>query len=157
MFVLYNLGFSGKADTMGDWRIAKSNNVARTFANRVDRLDWYVERFRHVTIDNRPALKVLDVYDSQDTVFYCDPPYIPETRKSGGYRCEMDTADHEDLIKKLLTVKGRVVLSGYDSPRYRPLVNAGWKTRRFATRCIAMNNKVTADRNRKECLWISPD
>ncbi|MEN6520331.1 MAG: DNA adenine methylase [Armatimonadota bacterium] len=59
------------------------------------------------------------------TLFYLDPPYIPETRKSGKYRHEMTAEDHQELVEILLSIQGKVVLSGYNHPIYKPLEDDG--------------------------------
>lgn len=158
-FVSHNCGYAGMAARIGNWLRSKTTGQARAFRNRVERLDDWVERFRGVTIDNRPALKVLECYDSQNTVFYCDPPYVPDTRLSGTYRHEMDREAHEALVEKLLSLKGRVILSGYDSPLYRPLRRAKWTVQRFEVRCtaVAVKHRKNADTQRTEVVWISPE
>jgi len=43
-------------------------------------------------IENRPAEAVIRLYDSKETLFYCDPPYIHTTRgDSKAYSNEMTT------------------------------------------------------------------
>ena len=78
------------------------------------------QRIKQVVIENRPALDVIEAYDKPDTLFYVDPPYLWETRKSnskyGGYKFEMDTEAHKQLLERLKRVKGNVVLSGYPHP-----------------------------------------
>jgi DNA adenine methylase len=114
-------------------------------------LQGFVERLKNVTIENRPAQDVINRYDSETTLHYIDPPYLPETRTPGGqgsYRYEMTVDDHVALSAILNRVQGYVVLSGYDSPLYRDLYK-GWQFEQKATR---------GERNatRVECLWISP-
>jgi DNA adenine methylase len=158
-FVTHNCGFGGKAERLSDWGTSKMESRVSVFVNRVARLEQWSERFRNVAIDNRPALKVLDSYDGPQTVFYCDPPYAPSTRKSGKYRCEMTTAEHCELVEQLLTLQGRVVLSGYDTPLYRPLTKAGWKIHRFQKVCtsIPAKSRTPENQHRTEVVWISPE
>lgn len=117
-----------------------------------------VERLRRVVIENRPAAELLDYYDSPEVLFYCDPPYLHGTRSSlngksangsTGYRYEMSDADHVALVSQLQTMRGMVVLSGYDNDVYRPLLLNGWV--RHETRAIAEQGK-----ERVECVWVNP-
>lgn len=86
-----------------------------------------VERLRTAQIDNLDILELLDKYDSTDTLFYLDPPYVDFTRKSlNQYEHEMTIEQHQAMVKRLLTIKGKVVLSGYDNEVYKDLLDAGW-------------------------------
>lgn len=57
--------------------------------------------------------------DSQDTLFYCDPPYVksPRTAKCV-YRHEMTEDDHRALLDLLAKVEGKFMLSRYRCPLY---------------------------------------
>ncbi|MCX7602121.1 MAG: DNA adenine methylase [Meiothermus sp.] len=108
-----------------------------------------VERLRGVVIENRDALEVIAQYDGPQTLHYCDPPYLPETRDPGtDYRHEMTREDHVRLAEALHAVEGYVVLSGYHSALYDELY-AGWPRVERAT-------LADGARPRVEVLWISP-
>jgi DNA adenine methylase len=78
-----------------------------------------IGRLQGVVIENRPAMAVMRAADSPLTLHYVDPPYSPETRDAGGdYRHEMSAGDHLELATFLKTLKGMVMLSGYNSPAY---------------------------------------
>ena len=71
-------------------------------------------RLIRVQIDNRPAIDVIKAYDSEDTLFYCDPPYPHETRgDSKAYSFEMTNEEHQELAKVLHKIKGKAAVSGY--------------------------------------------
>lgn len=90
-------------------------------------------RLAGVTLENKPAIKVIEQQDSPTTLHYVDPPYVHDTRAlltmhgHHGYSHEMTDDDHRELSTVLLGVKGAVVLSGYHSPLYDELY-AGWET-----------------------------
>ena len=92
----------------------------------------------------------------EEALWYCDPPYVPETRVRGGYRHEMTEDDHRELVEILRGAKGAVLLSGYAHPVYGPLEADGWERREFETRifCSGKNAKKT---RRTECVWINPE
>lgn len=66
-------------------------------------------------------------YDAADTLLYVDPPYLAELRGDARYDHELTIADHEELVDRLLTLKGRAVVSGYPHLVYLPLEAAGWE------------------------------
>jgi DNA adenine methylase len=66
-----------------------------------------------------------------DEVIYCDPPYLPSTRRrSRIYRCEYSELDHIRLLETLRRINCRVVVSGYPSDLYDESLR-GWNTRSF--------------------------
>lgn len=116
-------------------------------------LERISERLKSVIIEHRPATELLDRYDHPDTLFYIDPPYLWETRyknsKYQGYAHEMDNEAHHALLDKIVQLKGKVVMSGYESDLYNQRLSH-WRKLTKAT--TAMNGKP-----RTEVLWIKPD
>lgn len=111
------------------------------------------ERLRGVIVENLPALKTIELYDSPGTVIYCDPPYLKASRRPSSraaYLHEMSDADHVELAQALHRARGMVLLSGYASPLYDELY-CGW--RRFER---AANSDGSGARQRTECLWLNP-
>jgi DNA adenine methylase len=126
---------------------------AQDFSNYPQHIRSFVSRLRSVVIECLPAVKVIERYDSDQTLHYVDPPYVSSTRTASaqpgrGYRFEMTDSDHKSLAARLHSITGMVVLSGYDSPLYRRLY-PDWPVFR---------RKVMADKAvpREECLWLSP-
>jgi DNA adenine methylase len=102
---------------------------------------------RGAVIENRDALKTADCYDTPETLFYADPPYPLPARDAGiGYRFEMSDEDHARLAEKLNSVKGTVIVSGYDCPLYNVLYK-GWDR----AVCKEYSNEQT---ERTEVLWM---
>ncbi len=133
----------------------------------IDRLPEIHERLKRVQIECLPALEIIDKYDTPETLFYLDPPYVLGTRVGGkAYKHEMTDADHEALVEKLLEIQGSACLSGYENPIYRPLLKSGWKIERREVACMAVGRTramkligqgaVKAKHLRVECLYTSP-
>lgn len=125
----------------------------RKFHAGIERLPAIQERMRKVQVENLCWRDLLPRYDRENTLFYLDPPYVPNTRINGNYEKEMTTDDHRDLTKRLLELQGMCILSGYRSEVYSPLENAGWKVVEIET--VASTSKTRMART--ECLWISPN
>lgn len=85
------------------------------------------ERLKNAQIENVEALKLIERYNHKDTLIYCDPPYLPELRKKNLYSNEMTKDDHIALLQKLLNIKSKVIISGYDSVLYNDMLK-GWYT-----------------------------
>jgi len=132
----------------------------------IDRLPQIHQRLMQVQIEHGDFRRIFSTYDTLDTLFYCDPPYISSTRRSGGYACEMGDNDHRDLVSILLHIAGKAVLSGYDHPIYEPLTENGWRRLEFKTAChaaVCSRNSglrgpgaALARQPRTEVVWISP-
>lgn len=136
----------------GGWRFMAELKRATIPAHdwaKVDYLYAIAERFSRVQIDSDDAVKVIERFDSPTTLFYVDPPYMHDTRTiTAGYRHEIDTAKHEELLAALVGVSGSVVLSGYDSDLYNDTLT-GWER---IERQIQTN--ATDARKATEVLWI---
>lgn len=144
-FVRQNQGFSGKCTCDGDWGrvFTEKRGMADTACNWRGRIkllsDWH-NRLSRVQLDSRDALDVIRYWDSPDTVFYLDPPYIHDTRAKGKlkeYKHECDDDHHRALVDTLLNIQGQAMLSGYAHPIYESLESAGWRRLDFETACHA--------------------
>lgn len=119
--------------------------------------DWYrlpewiieiAERLRKVQIDSRPAVDVISQYDSPDVFHYIDPPYLWSTRGNRKqYNHEMTDSDHEELLKKILRCKAKIMISGYESDMYEEYLQ-GWRKECFAS-------YADGGRPRKEVVWMN--
>lgn len=116
-----------------------------------------VERLKKVQIENLDFIECIKKYDSKDTLFYLDPPYIHETRKSKDvYIHEMNTDRHRELVQLLLDIKGKVILSGYDHEVYDNLINNGWD--KIVLGDYDKRSQNVKDESRvkgKETVWIN--
>jgi len=80
----------------------------------VEALPEIVQRLLRVQIENDDAINVIKRYDSEETLFYCDPPYPHESRGDNcAYGYEMTDEEHKELARVLHNLKGKVALSGY--------------------------------------------
>ena len=89
-------------------------------------------------------------YDTPETVFYLDPPYVHSARgDTSAYENEMSDDDHEELAEVLSSIRGRAVLSGYRTSLYDRLFK-DWK------RIDAPERTAHSVRQpRQESLWIN--
>lgn len=136
--------------------VTGTTNVAGEWAGFPEALRAIAERFRGVTIEQRPALDLIDEFDAPGVMIYLDPPYLPETRankakKGEGYHTyqhEMTLEDHRRLLERVKRAVAMIVISGYPSPLYDDVLR-GWRRRQVDAR--AYRNAA-----RTEVLWINP-
>jgi len=124
-------------------------------------------RLQRVQIECRDWEFILDTYDTEDTLFYLDPPYVLSTRQRDLlYIVEMTDEEHKKLIDRVILLKGKVAISGYDNEIYRQLDDAKWQRLEWKTAChLAGRTRTSKLRgegsalkhvSRTEVLWIKP-
>lgn len=131
-------------------RIGRGSSLTAEWS-RLDGLLAAAHALKGAQIENKNALDLIRECDSSDTLFYVDPPYLPETRSGNGkhrYAHEMDAVQHRELADVLHSVRGMVLISGYRSALYDELFS-DWR-RLEKTTTTNGNNSAT------ECLWLSP-
>lgn len=169
-FVSQNQGYSGLASCDGNWSrtFVSGRGMAVTAAKwraRQKLLVYWNDRLTRVQIDCRDALEVIRYWDSPETLFYIDPPYVPSTRVNRKvYKYDLSDDHHERLVDVLLNIQGQAALSGYDNPIYSRLESAGWEKHEKLTCCFAAaRNRGTKLRGegsvkthapRVEVLWV---
>ncbi|MEO0157041.1 MAG: DNA adenine methylase, partial [candidate division WOR-3 bacterium] len=173
-FIVQNQGFAGNTNKVrfGDWGrvFCSTRNIAETtnrWIMRLSMLDAFHWRLMMAQIDNIDAIECIKYWDTQNTVFYIDPPYHQDTRKrKNAYKFEASEEHLKALVEVLLNVKGSVTLSGYNHEIYLPLEYAGWKRIDFRTvshaagkvRKSNLRGEDSAIENvpRIESVWINP-
>lgn len=132
---------------------ARGTNTVVDDWNNTGYLSKVVARFKKLTIENDDALKVIERYDTPETLFYCDPPYVQSAREQRwaltAYAYEMTDSDHSRLADTLNGIKGMAIVSGYPSALYAEIY-ASWQ---MFTVESAANNQSAA---KVEALWLSP-
>lgn len=151
---------TGLAQTASIGRWANCKNTSRQgmsgvisrWLGGIEALPEIAERLLRVQIENRPAIDVVKLYDSEETLFYCDPPYVHVTRgDSKAYEYEMTDDEHKELADTLNTVKGKVALSNYDCELMHQLYPAP-KWRKFE----APERTIHSTKGkRSEVLWTN--
>lgn len=147
--------FGSSAGLKTGWRVQKNTHRGTRITGewkRLDGLRYSAERLRDAQIENKPAMEIIEYFDSPTTLYYIDPPYVMKSRSEGSrkrYMHEMTDDDHRQLAAALHAVKGMIVLSGYDSELYRGLY-PDW---RVVEKSTTTNGNSTA----VEFLWISPN
>ena len=168
-FYVARLSFSGRVGN--SFRFSRtitgteSKDVA-SWLSCLAKLPQFHYRLRRAIFECCDFQRIFQLYDGPETLFYCDPPYHPQTRsKPKVYRHEMSHDDHVRLLETVVNCQGNVILSGYSNPLYdETLANYGWTKRTFTTVCNAVGRtrnsglqgkgNVTAKQKRTECLWI---
>jgi DNA adenine methylase len=157
-FVRARQARTGLAQTasLGRWANCKNTSragmsgVVSRWLGSVEDLPQIALRFLRVQIENRPAIEVIKLYDDEDTLFYCDPPYVHETRgDKKAYEFEMTDEEHWELANVLRRCKGKVAISGYRCELMDDLYK-GWKRIDASAKQCHSIKKL-----RTEALWVN--
>lgn len=149
---------TGLAQTasLGRWSNCKNTSragmsgVVSRWLGSVATLPAIAERLLRIQIENRPATEVITLYDDPGTLFYCDPPYVHDSRGDAkAYGHEMTDNDHIELAKGLARIKGKAAVSGYRSNLYDTIFK-GWKR---IDSTIKQTHSIK--KPRQESLWVN--
>jgi DNA adenine methylase len=120
-----------------------------------EELPSIVARLQGVRIEHQRALQTIQESAGRDTLIYCDPPYLHETRTAKkAYALEMGRDDHEQLLVSLLDSKAKVFLSGYRSALYDDALR-DWVRHEFDM--PNHSGQGATKQRRVECVWESPE
>lgn len=155
------MGFSSDAATRAHKTGFRSTGlttgryVSRDWTNYPISLRMVIERLRGVCLEQIDALHCINKYDTSNTLFYVDPPYMSRVRQQGNekqnYKFEMNDWEHKVLCELLLNMKGMVIISGLDSELYRDLFSE-WHVE--SKLCAAQKNGGGQKQN-LEMLWMN--
>jgi DNA adenine methylase len=116
----------------------------------VEGLSEITQRLQRVQIENAPALEVIQRYDTPETVFYLDPPYVHDARgDAAAYGFEMTDQDHVELAAVLNRIRGRAVLSGYRTELYDDLYSDWERIDAKERNCHSVRKP------RQESAWVN--
>lgn len=147
-YVNINTSFANKIN--GGWKGLYSNhkNLACEWKNKKLHLEQVLKRLEDITISCEDAITCIKRWDSPETLFYCDPPYL--NTNMGHYK-GFSQKDYQALCETLDNIKGSYVLSGY------PLdlePKSCQKKIKFNVIMKASRVSTEEDRKRIEVLWI---
>lgn len=136
------------------WRFEKNKQSNRTAIGSWNseplHLEHAAQRLRQVQIERDDALKIIDRYDTPNTLFYLDPPYIEEVLNSAHrYRHTMTRKQHIELLTKIRHVQGMVIISMMEHEIYTAMLQH-WPHDYLET--ITQNGKYV-----REYIWMSPN
>lgn len=140
----------GARMTRSGWRFVHGGNrfpLAAYLDGYLARIAPAAERLKHVSLECRDALDVIDAYGRPDAVLYVDPPYLSEVRDGAQYAHEFGTWEqHDGLLDALQRTPAAVALSGYAHPLYDQRLS-DWERHTFPT----LNMRGSA---RTEVVWV---
>jgi DNA adenine methylase len=155
-FIRWRQSFGGQGKS---WSFTTSRtrggiaDVVNGWWTAIEGLPEVIGRLQQVQFEHCDALELFPRYDSAETLFYCDPPYVHAARSSTDvYGVEMSDDDHRRLAEAAKAAVGKIVLSGYRCDLYDSLFG-DW---RRVEKTIANHAAGGTSKARMtECLWMN--
>ena len=141
---------------VGHSRRGMSSSVSR-FLHMPETVTQVARRLKSVQVEHMDAIALIRKYDRPETLFYLDPPYVPESRNgSDVYRCEMTIEDHRALLATLKGIQGKWALSGYANDLYDSELAGTHRVEREVTCRSNITNRGAASKpKRTEVVWMN--
>lgn len=96
------------------YRVSPNHSFSGRWFPFLKRIELINARLKKVQIECLDFEEVIKKYDSKDTLFYLDPPYVGTERYYNSKDAEFMKDDHSRLAHTLKRIKGRFVLSYYE-------------------------------------------
>jgi len=128
-------------------------NPAQSFRTAIDTFEDIAERLRNVCIESLDYAECIRRYDSEDTLFYCDPPYLNAEHYYS--KDSFNQNDYYKLSEILHGIKGKAMVSHYENGLYGKLYN-GWYRYEYAS--FKGSSKAEPGESKPktiECLWTN--
>ncbi len=151
--------FSGASGRNHGWKFSTEAqpHKPQNYRRLIEALPRFSERLSCVQIEHGNYQEMFARYDAPDVCFYCDPPYLPETRRTRNeYAHEMSYDEHLRFLETVRADRGRVLVSGYDSALYAKALG-GWQCIRLPAIAWVAPHVNGIKQNRVECIWLSPN
>lgn len=148
--------FSGGNSQSWGYALTSDKVISGKWLPFVKRLSIINARLKKVQIECLDFEKVIDKYDSKNTLFYVDPPYVGVEHYYTTSGVEFAGKDHERLASLLKNIKGRFVLSYYEHELVRKLYKRFHIITKDAVKhsCGVVRNRVKKDKPKSIELLI---
>lgn len=121
--------------------------MAGKVARKLELFPRLHERFKRVQVENQDWSQCIRDYDSPETVFYLDPPYVDAHQ--GAHKHTMTHSEHVALLNCVFNSKGFFAVSGYSNDLYEM---QNWDARYEWESFVSLDSKAFTEGNRKQHL-----
>lgn len=138
-------------------RVGEGGHNPVNLFSRIRHLYQISKRLKNVLILQRDALSLIAPFDSDNTLFYLDLPYLSETRSAKKlYTLEFGSEfQHKPILEALSRIKGKAIISHYNHPLYDEILS-GWRKETIQTLSNRMAKCYSGDeKKRTEVLYMN--
>ena len=149
VWVLSSQSFSAQLDGSFGYDKGK-NTTTKKINNSKERFtEDYAIRLQNVQLESADALYVIASRDSDQSFFYCDPPYF---NSDCGHYDGYSEQDFENLLIRLSSIKGKFLLSSYPSDLLKRYTKANSWSTWSVEQGVTINNKSGYQKRKVEVL-----
>lgn len=151
-YLLVGQSFNGMANNSWSSGPRPNHNKPQIYRAYREKFGPIIERMKHVQVENDSFEAVIPRYDTVNTLFFIDPPYVHDSRgRKDLYAYEMADEQHHKLLDLVEHVEGHVVLSGYDNRIYSQRL----KHWRRAEKRVTVTGSGGSSKHKWEVLWMN--
>lgn len=123
----------------------------RRFRNSVDNVFVLADRLSEVYLESLKGDKCIANWDSDDTLFFVDPPYADTQNRPyiEGYSIE----DYQNLINQLSNIKGKFILTSYMNNEVT--IPDDWHIIDVRTKITVGRSYKSDSKERLECIFCN--
>jgi DNA adenine methylase len=114
--------FALRSMSKAELKLVFSKVGSKSWKGSIKSLPFFASRIKEVFIINCNPLNMIKDFSFKETILFCDPPHLYETKKGKTvYDSEISVEEHINLSHALNSFKGKVILTGVSSPLYNRL------------------------------------
>ncbi len=133
----------------GGYAFSEGGQAGSTANKRDAFTEKYMERLRAVEIFQRDAVALIKLKDSENTFFYCDPPYVSSNcGHYEGYTQE----NFKELLETLKSIKGKFLMSSYPEESLMDYRNTESWNFKDIKQVLQVTGKREETKYKTECL-----
>lgn len=149
VWILSTQSFAGILDGTWGFDLSKNTTTKKINTKRHGFTRTFAQRLQRCQLECADALYVIASRDTQESFFYCDPPYF---NSDLGHYDGYTEKDYEDLLNLLSGIKGKFLLSSYPSPILKRFTKKyGWQKWSINQK-ISVNAKAGNQKTKTEVL-----
>lgn len=149
VWVLSSQSFAGNLDNSFGFDLSKNTTSKKIHNNKERFTEEYAIRLQDVQLESSDAIYIIKSRDTENSFFYCDPPYVGS---NCGHYDGYTQSDFDSLLDTLSNIKGKFLLSSYPNDVLHEHVKAkGWYQWTVDQR-VTINNKGNNLKRKVEVL-----
>lgn len=149
VWVLSSQSFSAQLDGTWGFDISSNTTTKKIHHHKSGFTEELAIRLQNCQIECADALYIIGSRDSENTFFYCDPPYY---NSDCGHYDGYSLQDYESLLYLLTKIKGKFLLSSYPSSILEKYTRSQqWQKMAFRQK-VSVNAKAGNQKTKTEML-----